>query len=276
MHMDIFSNLMVIGECLLDSRRTKAFIRAIKKTIKRTDIVLDVGTGSGILAMTSAKAGAKKVYAIDIAADIVHFAQKNINNNTLGKIVQVKREDAKKFSLPHPVDVVTMELMDTWLVGEQQAPVLNQLRKHGVINDHTRLIPYRYECAATLVNYDFSFYGLTMPFVIQARNFGVMKRIVTKLSKRIVVKNIDFHKPIKTRVDEIVSIPVTKTGQCNAIVLESKTYLARGISVWGTTDMNMPVIIPLKTRSLRQGHVQNIRLKYVMSMGFKSLDVTFI
>lgn len=81
--MDIFSNLMVVGECLLDTRRTNAFIRAIKKTVQVGDIALDVGTGSGILAMTSARAGAKHVYAIDIASDIAAFAKTNIRNNHL-------------------------------------------------------------------------------------------------------------------------------------------------------------------------------------------------
>jgi predicted RNA methylase len=44
--MDVFSNLMVIGECLLDVRRTQAFIRAINQIVKPGDIALDVGTGS--------------------------------------------------------------------------------------------------------------------------------------------------------------------------------------------------------------------------------------
>jgi predicted RNA methylase len=274
--MDIFSNLMVIGECLLDARRTKAFQRAIQKTVKSTDVVLDIGTGSSILAMTSAKAGAKHVHAIDIASDIVHFAQQNIKNNGLTKSVDVKHADAKKFFLSRPADMVTMELMDTWLVGEQQAPVLNQLRKNGVIDDHTKLIPYRYQCAATLVEYDFSFYGFTMPFVIQARNFGVMKRIIKKLSKRTIVKDIDFHTHIHTHVDERITIPVTKHGICNALVLESKTYLAPGISVWGTTDMNMPVIIPIQPKKVNKGNNQGMHMRYTMGMGFKSLEISFV
>ena len=49
--MDVFSNLMVMGECLLDARRTQAFQNAIHHVVKADDIVMDVGTGSGIMAM---------------------------------------------------------------------------------------------------------------------------------------------------------------------------------------------------------------------------------
>jgi len=272
--MDVFSNLMVIGECLLDVRRTQAFARAIKKTVKPGDIVLDVGTGSGILAMLSARSGAKQVYAIDIATDIVAFAKKNIKNNQLDKKVTVSHSDAKEFSLPTSVDVLTMELMDTWLVAEQQAVVINQLHKNGTIGKKTRLIPYRYQCVGTLVHYDFSFYGFTMPFTIQARNFAVSRRISSRLSDRIIFHDIDFTHPFKTTVDATIEVPIDVGGRCNAMVLESRTFLSPGISVWGTTDMNMPVIIPLTETTVKKGEKRKVHIQYSMGEGFKDFEAT--
>ena len=121
--------------------------------------------------MTSARAGAKHVYAIDIASGIVAFAKTNIRNNHLDKRITVQRTDAKHFYRKSSVDVVMMELMDTWLVAEHQGVVMNALHKNGTIEKKTRLIPYRYQCALTLADYDFSFYGNRMPFVIQASKF---------------------------------------------------------------------------------------------------------
>jgi predicted RNA methylase len=271
--MDIFSNLMLIGECLLDARRTVMFQKAINKTVTSSDVVLDVGTGSGILAMMAARAGAKHVYAFDIAPDIAHFARSNIKNNAFRNKISVQTADAKQFTLKHPVDVVTMELMDTWLVGEQQAVALNQLRKNGVINASTQLIPSRYQCAATLITYDFSFYGFSMPFTIQARNNGVLKRIMARLSPRTIVKDIDLKKSINTHVNETMHIPVTKNGQCNALMLEAKIFLTPGVSMWGTTDMNMPVIIPVKPRNMKKGQSISFHMSYDMGEGFKSFNV---
>jgi len=183
--MDIFSNLMVIGECLLDRRRTKALKRAIERTVKRGDVVIDIGTGSGVLAMFAAKAGAKKVYGVEIADDVANFAKQNITTNKLNDKIEVINADMKKFNFPHNVDVVTMELMDTGLVAEQQGVVNNWLLKKRIITPETRLIPYRYQCTFQLVTYDFNFYGLDMPFVIQARNFAATENIKKKLSERV-------------------------------------------------------------------------------------------
>ena len=47
-----------VFNCLIDTKRSIAFKKAIQKTVKVGDVVVDMGTGSGILAMFAAKAGA--------------------------------------------------------------------------------------------------------------------------------------------------------------------------------------------------------------------------
>lgn len=266
--MDVFSNLMVIGECLLDTRRTRALNRAIRETVLPGDVVLDVGTGSGILAMFSAKAGAKKVYAVDIAKDIAKFAKQNVVNNGLQDKVEVLHGDMKDLHFPHKIDVITMELLDTGMVAEQQAVVMNRLHREGIINEKTRLVPYRYQCAIELVEYDFNFYGFTMPFVVQARNFAVIKHIKKKLSRTVVFKDIDFSQPFNTQVDTIAEVEIQVSGNVNALVLKSRTFLSKNYAIWGTTDLNMPVIIPLKGKKVKQGKKIRVSIKYKMAEGF--------
>jgi len=48
---------------------------------------MDVGAGSGILSLFAAKAGAKKVYAIE-ASNVAKAAQKLIEKNMLGHVVR--------------------------------------------------------------------------------------------------------------------------------------------------------------------------------------------
>jgi len=59
---------------------------------KLTDI-LDVGTGSGILAMGCALSGAKQVLAIDNDPDAIETAKGNITRNRLAHIVTVSGQD---------------------------------------------------------------------------------------------------------------------------------------------------------------------------------------
>lgn len=51
-------------------------------------VVLDVGTGSGILAIWAAKAGASRVYAIEYT-DMAKHAQKLVAHNGVQDVVQV-------------------------------------------------------------------------------------------------------------------------------------------------------------------------------------------
>lgn len=61
--------------------------------------VLDVGTGSGILAIWSAQAGARKVYAVE-ATKMADHARALVNANNLDHIVEVIEGSVEDISLP--------------------------------------------------------------------------------------------------------------------------------------------------------------------------------
>lgn len=266
--MDIFSNLQVVGECLLDKKRINVFKNAIKRVVKPGDIVVDVGTGTGILAMFAARAGATHVYAVEIAEDVAKFAKQNIDSNDYGSKIEVINIDAKDLYLPNPVDVVSAELLDTCLVAEQQAQALNHLRRNNISNENTKMIPYQLDCAVDAIEYDFNFYGFDMPFVIQARNFGVKTHVTKQLSGVVTFKKVDFCSIIDTNVDETFDIKISQAGRLNALRLKSKTYLSKSVQVWGTSDMNMPVVVPVNEILVKKGDSITVKIKYQMGEGF--------
>lgn len=61
--------------------------------------VLDVGTGSGILAIWSAQAGARKVYAVE-ATKMADHARALVKANNLDHIVEVIEGSVEDISLP--------------------------------------------------------------------------------------------------------------------------------------------------------------------------------
>ncbi len=75
--LELYSPILYIDECLLDVERTEAFGKAIERTVKKGDTVLDAGTGSGILALMATRAGAKKVYAVEANQESALLAQKS-------------------------------------------------------------------------------------------------------------------------------------------------------------------------------------------------------
>lgn len=67
---------------------TRLIIGLLQKYVKAGDSLLDVGTGSGILAICGAKLGANECYAYDIDPMSVRVANENIKDSGLeGKIV---------------------------------------------------------------------------------------------------------------------------------------------------------------------------------------------
>ncbi|MBV9272335.1 MAG: 50S ribosomal protein L11 methyltransferase [Verrucomicrobia bacterium] len=72
--------------------------------------LLDVGTGTGILAIAAAKLGAKRIEAIDYDATAVKTAKQNCQLNGCSRIVRVRRADILKTDELGSYDVVTANL----------------------------------------------------------------------------------------------------------------------------------------------------------------------
>jgi ribosomal protein L11 methyltransferase len=91
----------------------KAIVYAMKN--ERIDQVLDLGTGTGILALAVANMGAKHVLAIDLNPLCVKTAKHNVNLNGLDDIVDVAQGRAEDF-INEPADLVVANIHHKVLV----------------------------------------------------------------------------------------------------------------------------------------------------------------
>eukprot|EP00249_Psilotum_nudum_P001873 c14613_g1_i1 orf=303-1472(-) len=106
-------------EMLSDRVRMNAYFSAIFKNKDhfKGKIVLDVGTGSGILAIWAAQAGARKVYAVE-ATKMAEHARQLVVGNGLAGVVEVIEGSIEDVELPEKVDVIISEWMGYFLVRE--------------------------------------------------------------------------------------------------------------------------------------------------------------
>jgi ribosomal protein L11 methyltransferase len=73
-----------------DHATTQLCIRAIEKSLKPGDRILDVGCGSAILSIVSVKLGASSALGLDIDQDAIENAKENLVLNAAGDIVEVR------------------------------------------------------------------------------------------------------------------------------------------------------------------------------------------
>ena len=106
-------------DMLEDQQRMTAYHDAVRLNPRsfKDKVVLDVGTGSGILAIWAAQAGAKKVYAVEATYMATH-ARKLIKANGLDDVIEVIQSTVEEIELPEKVDVIISEWMGYFLLRE--------------------------------------------------------------------------------------------------------------------------------------------------------------
>jgi hypothetical protein len=91
-----------------DHPRTQTFVRAIRDVVRPGDVVVDIGTGSGVLAIAAARAGARHVYAIE-GGSIAMAAREIVAANGLAERITVIEGRSTAVTLPERADVLVSE-----------------------------------------------------------------------------------------------------------------------------------------------------------------------
>ena len=116
---------------LVDEVRMRAFAAAIARAVRPGEIVVDVGSGSGVLALLCAKAGARRVYAIERGPMAKLIEQAAITNG-LANIVRVVRKDARDVSFDGPNDdkptLMVSEMIGSFGIDEDYLGLLGTVR----------------------------------------------------------------------------------------------------------------------------------------------------
>ncbi len=125
-----------------DEVRCDSYRRALRAIIRPGDLVLDLGTGSGIMAFFACQAGARHVYAVD-SSDFIHFARQLARENGLEEQITFIQEDIRKLQLDRQVDVIVSELITKIAIGERMEELTARCRRF--LKPGGRIVPQNVE-----------------------------------------------------------------------------------------------------------------------------------
>lgn len=136
---------------------TYTCLEALEDIVKPGMAVLDVGTGSGILAITAAKLGASRVVALDIDPQAVRAARQNFRRTRVQKLVALTQG-----SVPHPLagngqfDVAVANI-SARAVGERAPHILPTLTAGGYLIASGLMESQRQDVETVLVDLGFTY-----------------------------------------------------------------------------------------------------------------------
>lgn len=137
-----FNRAEIHEKMLSDRLRVENYYHAISKHVHEGDIVVDLGTGTGILSFFAALQNPKKVYAIEHSGMVEtarHLAKANGLTN-----IEFCRCNSKDFQIAEKADVIIHEQIGSAIFNENMIENVTDLRDR-VLKPGGKILPNRFE-----------------------------------------------------------------------------------------------------------------------------------
>jgi type I protein arginine methyltransferase len=97
------------GSMILDRGRTAAYAAALRARIRPGSVVMDIGTGTGIMAFLACQFGARKVYAIE-PDGVIQLAREAAAANGFANRIEFIPKLSTELELAEQVDGIVADL----------------------------------------------------------------------------------------------------------------------------------------------------------------------
>jgi precorrin-6B methylase 2 len=236
---------------LEDRTRTQAYLRAIRSVVRPGDVVVDIGTGTGVLAIAAAQAGAARVYAVEAGA-VGSVACQMFAANGLADRIHLVAGWSSRVELPERADVLVTETLGDDPFEEGIQELVLDARKRFLKPD-ARLIPFQIRLYGTAVALPASererlffhsegvsrwrdWYGIEFENLLSAVPIAPQRMVVEPsralkwktLTEPVLLTSIDLSSR-SALSDRVESFAEAQTdGSCDAIVCHFETELGAG------------------------------------------------
>nr|XP_054104827.1 protein arginine N-methyltransferase 7 isoform X3 [Callithrix jacchus] len=150
------------ADMLHDKDRNVKYYQGIRAAVSRVKdrgqkaLVLDIGTGTGLLSMMAVRAGADFCYAIEVFKPMADAAVKIVEENGFSDKIKVINKHSTEVTvgpegdMPCRANILVTELFDTELIGEGALPSYEHAHRH-LVEENCEAVPHRATIYAQLV-----------------------------------------------------------------------------------------------------------------------------
>lgn len=230
----------VHADMLFDDERVGKYAEAISRSVKKGDVVADIGTGTGLLAFLCLQAGAKRVHAIE-RSGAIEWAKTLAEKNGFSDRMVFHHNDSRTLELSEKVDVVVSELIGHIAFEEGMAESLFDARERFLLPGGTT-IPRDVKLRVALVHErDVYRECIECWQPIQGIDYTLMRdkavkaRYLTRVSDRDLMSEpvtffaTDFQGDEALSLDGVHTFRVLRSGEVNGIALWFDAHLAEGV-----------------------------------------------
>ncbi len=273
--------LPVYARMLNDNVRTGAYAESIRAAVRPGAVVLEIGTGTGFMALLACKHGAKRVYALEPANAIV-VARNAARDNGFADRIVFQQALSTEVTLPEKCDVLISDLRGVSACVSTQLADLMDARERLLAPDAAWICQEDvFQVAVTelpdqeqaLAPWDQSKWGLDLRSALPyATNQGTRRRCHQKDCLSLPARWARIHYPTlnSPHVRGTASLEITRDGEAQGLVIWFDAELFGGYrfssapgspcDIYGNLFLPWPKMVPL-----RKGDRVSVRLDAVLS-----------
>lgn len=134
-------SLGAYGSMIADRVRVEAYAEALRRTVRKESVVVEIGTGPGIFAVLACQLGASRVFAIE-PAEIIQVAREVAAANGCADKIEFFEEVSHLVTLPTRADVMLSDLRGVLPFFQRHIPAIVDARRRFLAPGGT-MIPRR-------------------------------------------------------------------------------------------------------------------------------------
>lgn len=247
-----------IQACLYDAQRVEYLKTAIQQTVKPGDVVVDAGSGTGLLGMFAARAGAARVYCVELNPEFIPVIEQNARRNGFGDQIVAINANAATADLPQDVDVLISEVISAGFFFEPQLQIVANLRRF--LKPGARVVPMVMRNYVELIDAQTELYGLHFDYDSRFTELDGDR----SLSEPTLYLSTDFLRPTAPEIDVTARVRCVHDGVANAVKVTYDIQFADGVWADKPTDFLLnPQILFTEPLPVRRGETYDISLRYL-------------